>query len=379
MNPKIWLSSPHMGNNELKYIHEAFELNWIAPIGPNINAFEKNIEEYLSEPVHVAALSSGTSALHLALIILGVKAGDEVLCQSFTFSATANPIVYLGASPVFIDSEPHTWNMCPVQLEIAIKDRLSRGKKPAAIIPVHLYGMPANMSEIMRISRLYDIPVIEDAAEALGSTHFGQKTATFGEMACLSFNGNKIITTSGGGAFVSKNPVYTERAKYLSTQARDAAPHYQHSEIGYNYRMSNISAGIGRGQMEVLDVRIEQRRSNYRFYLAAFAGVAGISLLEEPEGYMSNRWLTCILVDPERTGGITRETIRLALEEDAIESRPLWKPMHLQPVFCGYPSFLNGVSEKLFEQGLCLPSGSNLSIQDLERIQQKILSVLKVH
>ncbi len=376
MNPKIWLSSPHMGNNELKYIHEAFEFNWIAPIGPNINAFEKNIEQYLDESVYVAALSSGTSALHLGMIILGIKPGDEVLCQSFTFSATANPIVYLGATPVFIDSEAETWNMCPVQLEAAIQDRMSRGKKPAAIIPVHLYGMPANMQEIMRISRHYHIPVIEDAAEALGSSLFGQKTATFGEMACLSFNGNKIITTSGGGAFVSGNAVHTERARYLSTQARDNAPHYQHSEIGYNYRMSNISAGIGRGQMEVLDERIRQRRSNYQFYYSAFSEIPGISFLEEPEGYFSNRWLTCMLVDPEKTGGITREKLRLALEEDAIESRPLWKPMHLQPVFSAYPSFLNGVSEKLFEQGLCLPSGSNLSKEELERIRIKIMSVL---
>lgn len=375
MNNKIWLSSPHMGGEEQNFVKEAFDTNWVAPLGPNVNGFESDLQNYLDENVHIAALSSGTAAIHLGLIMLGVGPGDEVICQSMTFSATANPIVYLGATPVFIDSEKETWNMCPAQLEIAIKDRLFKGKKPKAIIPVHLYGMPAKMPEIMRIANQYGIPVLEDAAEALGSTINGQKCGTFGELACLSFNGNKIITTSGGGALVAKKEENKLKAVFLSTQARDNAPHYQHSEIGYNYRMSNISAGIGRGQMLVLDKHIEKRRDNFNFYKNAFSSIVGISLLEEPSGYFSNRWLTCILVDPSL--GVNRENIRLALEQLNIEARPLWKPMHLQPVFNNYPFYNTGVSESLFDNGLCLPSGSNLSEDDLTRVANCIVDFFR--
>ncbi len=366
---KVYLSSPHMGGNELNYIQEAFDANWIAPLGPNVNGFEKDLENYLGEEMYVAALSTGTSALHLALIMLGVQAGDEVICQSMTFSASANPITYQGATPVFVDSETDTWNMCPVMLENAIKDRIAKGRKPKAIIPVHLYGMPAKMDEIMAVANRYEIPVIEDAAEALGSKYKGRKAGTFGVMAALSFNGNKIITTSGGGALVSSSKAHIEKARFLATQARDAAPHYQHSHIGYNYRMSNICAGIGRGQMEVLDERVSQRRAVYQMYVDKLSSVPGISFLPEPEGHYSNRWLTTILVDPSMSpGGITREDIRLALEKDNIESRPLWKPMHMQPIFETYPYYGSGISEKLFEQGLCLPSGSNLTDEEKERI-----------
>ena len=368
MNSKIWLSSPHMGGNEREYVTQAFNTNWVAPLGPNVNGFEQDIASYLEYGIHVAALSSGTAALHLALILLGVEPGDEVICQSMTFSASANPIRYQKAIPVFIDSERDTWNMDPAFLEEAIKDRMAKGKKPKAIIPVHLYGMPAKMTEIMTLAGKYEIPVVEDAAEALGSSINEKKCGTFGEMAVLSFNGNKIITTSGGGAFVSKNENLVKQATFLATQARDPAPHYQHSHIGYNYRMSNICAGIGRGQMEVLDERVEQRRANFSFYKEAFKVIPGIIFVNEPEGYYSNRWLTTILINPDQTGGITREDIRLALEKENIESRPLWKPMHLQPVFKKYPYYGQKVAEKLFENGLCLPSGSNLSEEDLKRV-----------
>ena len=297
MNTKIWLSSPHMGGNERKYVTEAFDTNWVAPLGPNVNGLEKEIASFLDRDIHVAALSSGTAALHLALIMIGVEEGDEVICQSMTFSASANPIRYQRAIPVFIDSEKDTWNMDPDVLKEAIKDRVTKGKKPKAIIPVHLYGMPAKMEEILSIAQDYDIPVIEDAAEALGSLISGKKCGTFGNMAILSFNGNKIITTSGGGALVARDKALIEKATFLATQARDPAPHYQHSEIGYNYRMSNICAGIGRGQMEVLAERVEQRRSNFSFYKNVFKDIEGISFVEEPEGFYSNRWLTTILVD----------------------------------------------------------------------------------
>ncbi len=377
MNEKIWLSSPHMGGNERKFVKEAFDTNWVAPVGPNVNGFEKDIASYLDDGSHVAVVSSGTAALHLALILLGVEAGDEVICQSMTFSASANPIRYQQSTPVFIDSEKDTWNMDPAFLEEAIKDRLVKGKKPKAIIPVHLYGMPAKMNEIIAIAAKYDIPVVEDAAEALGSSIKNKKCGTFGEMAILSFNGNKIITTSSGGAFVSKNAKFVEKATFLATQARDPAPHYQHSEIGYNYRLSNISAGIGRGQMQVLQDRVHQRRANYAFYEKSLGGLPGISFVKEPSGYFSNRWLTTILVDPQKTGGVTRENIRLALESQNIESRPLWKPMHLQPVFNDFPYYGERVSEQLFNNGLCLPSGSNLTVENLDTILQSILSVLK--
>ena len=374
MNAKIWLSSPHMGGTELDYIHEAFEQNWVAPLGPNVNSFEDDLKTYLNENVEVAALSAGTAALHLALIILGVKYDDEVICQSFTFSASANPITYVGAKPVFVDSEGETWNMCPKALETAINDRITKGKKPKAIIVVHLYGMPAKLNEITEIANRYEIPLIEDAAEALGSMFKGQKCGTFGEMSILSFNGNKIITTSGGGALVCKTKEQKDKAVFLSTQARDNAPHYQHSEIGYNYRMSNISAGIGRGQMKVLNDRIEARRKNHQFYLNLFENFEGVTVFNEPNSdYFSNHWLSAIVIDEEKAG-FNREQLRLALDQENIESRPLWKPMHLQPIFESAPYFGGNVAEELFKNGLCLPSGSNLNEEDLERIKNVILS-----
>lgn len=368
MNSKIWLSSPHMGGTEEKYIREAFAENWIAPLGPNVDGFEEDIRQFLGGDVHVAALSSGTAAIHLGLILLGVQPGDEVICQSMTFSASANPIAYLGAKPVFVDSEADTWNLSPEWLEKAIEDRMAKGKKPKAIIVVHLYGMPAKMDEILRISGKYGIPVLEDAAEALGSSIDGQMCGTFGDIAILSFNGNKIITTSGGGALVARDAAVVDKARFLSTQARDPAPHYQHSHIGYNYRMSNICAGIGRGQMEVLQQRVGQRRAMFDWYMETFGATTGIAFQQEPEGYFSNRWLTALLLHKQETG-YDREALRLKLAEDNIESRPLWKPMHLQPVFEGTPFYGDGTSEQLFQNGLCLPSGSNLSSEDLHRIQ----------
>ncbi|HWK57527.1 MAG TPA: aminotransferase class I/II-fold pyridoxal phosphate-dependent enzyme [Parapedobacter sp.] len=366
MNSKIWLSSPHMGDKEFEYVKEAFDTNWIAPLGPHVNGFEKDIEARLGEGVYVAALSSGTAALHLALIQLGVRYGDEVICQSMTFSASANPIKYQGAIPVFVDSESDTWNMDPDALRDAIRDRFSKGKKPKAIIVVHLYGMPAKMDEILTVAKEFDIPVIEDAAEALGSTYKGRAAGTFGEFGILSFNGNKIITTSGGGALVAKDEEKIRYARFLATQARDNAPHYQHSHVGYNYRMSNVCAGIGRGQMGVLTERVNRRREINQYYHEVFRALPGVTFLSEPSAdYYSNFWLTTILVDhPE----ITREDIRLALEAENIEARPLWKPMHLQPVFEGCSFYGDGTSEKLFDKGLCLPSGSNLTSCDLERV-----------
>ena len=370
-NSKIWLSSPHMGGGEQKYVQEAFDTNWVAPLGPNVIGFEQDLEGYLGQNVFVGALSSGTAALHLALILLGVERGDEVICQSMTFSASANPIVYQGGIPVFVDSEKETWNMCPNALEEAIKDRISKGKKPKAIIAVHLYGMPFKADQIRSIANRYEIPVVEDSAEALGSTYKGQKCGTFGDISILSFNGNKIITTSGGGAIVVKTKEQKEKAVFLSTQARDNAPHYQHSEIGYNYRMSNICAGIGRGQMEVLDKHISLRRAVNDFYVNIFSEVEGISVLTEPnEDYYSNHWLSAVLIDSKHLGGKTREEIRLTLEAQNIESRPLWKPMHMQPVFKDCKYYGGAVSENLFENGLCLPSGSNLTQDDLERIKK---------
>jgi dTDP-4-amino-4,6-dideoxygalactose transaminase len=374
MNNKIWLSSPHMSGHEMKYIQEAFDTNWIAPLGPNVTAFEKELAEYLKVK-NVAALSSGTSAIHLALIILGVKAGDEVIASSFTFSATVNPIAYLGAVPVLIDSEEDTWNMNPELLEKAIIDRLAKGKKPKAIIIVHLYGMPAKIVELINIANKYDIPVIEDAAEALGSKFNGKACGTFGVMGTLSFNGNKIITTSGGGALVSNNNEYIQKARFLATQSRDKAPYYQHSQIGYNYRMSNVLAGIGRGQLMVIEERVAKRRSHFEFYLKNLGHLKGVTFLKVNPSFFSNRWLTTIIVDPSKTGGITCEDIHRALEKENIETRPLWKPMHLQPVFNNYPSYANGVSEKLFNSGLCLPSGTNMSEEDLDRILLQINQV----
>ena len=361
---KIWLSSPHMGGDELNFVNKAFEENWIAPLGPNVNGFEADLSSYLQQDTHVAVLSSGTAALHLGLKLVGVNRGDTVLCQSFTFAASANPIAYLGAEPVFIDSEKETWNLCPEQLERAIKSLQEKGVQPKAIIAVHLYGMPYKIEEVHKIADNYGIPVVEDSAEALGSLYHGVHCGTFGEVAALSFNGNKIITTSGGGALVSKKESIKQKAIFLASQARDDAPHYQHSEIGYNYRMSNVTAGIGRGQMMVLDERVGARRKNYAFYEEQLSTIADITFLNEPKNVFSNRWLSCILTESfER-----REAIRKKLETYNIESRPLWKPMHLQPVFKDCPTFNNGVSEDLFNRGLCLPSGSNLEQEELEKV-----------
>lgn len=370
MDPKIYLSSPHMGGTEEGYVSDAFKTNWVAPLGPNIDSFEEALERYLQEGSCVVALSSGTAALHLALIILGVEHGDEVLCQSMTFSASANPIAYQGAIPVFVDSEAETWNMCPHHLEEAIKDRISKGKKPKAIIAVHIYGMPFRIDEIVSISKKYQIPLIEDSAESLGSSYKNKKCGTFGDISILSFNGNKIITTSGGGALVSKDKNVKEKAIFLATQARDKAPHYQHSQIGYNYRLSNICAGIGLGQMEVLDDHVVLRREMNQFYRDIFQDVEGVSVFTEPSGvYYSNHWLSCITVD-EKKSGFTSSAILSALKKENIEARPLWKPMHLQPVFKDAPYYGGNIAKTLFKNGLCLPSGSNLTKSEKQRIKE---------
>lgn len=356
-----------MGGSERTYVAEAFDSNWIAPLGPNVDAFEDVISNFLGTENHVAALSSGTAAIHLALILLGVERGDEVICQSFTFSASANPISYLGAVPVFVDSESQTWNMDPQALDDAIKDRIAKGCKPKAVIAVHLYGMPFNVDEILGVCQKYDIPLLEDAAESLGSTYKGKKCGTFGEISILSFNGNKIITTSGGGALVTKSAELKERTVFLATQARDKAAHYQHSRIGYNYRMSNVVAGIGRGQMEVLEDRVKARRENHSFYLEFFKDIEGITLFTEPgEAYYSNHWLNCILFSEKSR--FSPMDVLTALEQENIESRPLWKPMHMQPVFESAPYYGGDVCKNLFYKGLCLPSGSNLTPEDKSRI-----------
>jgi len=367
MKDKIWLSSPHLTGEEQKYVKEAFDTNWVAPLGPNVNGLEEDICTYTGAKA-CSALSSGTAAIHLALILLGIEENDEVLCSTFTFSATVNPIRYQKAIPIFVDSERDTWNMSPELLEEAIKDRMTNHKKPKAILLVHLYGMPSKMKEIIEIANKYEIPIIEDAAEAIGATYNGKAMGTFGEIGVFSFNGNKIITTSGGGALVSDNSEYIKKATFLATQARDHAAHYQHSEIGYNYRMSNILAGIGRGQLEVLNDRVEARRKNFNIYKTELANINEISFVNELEGFYANRWLTTIITDSFET----REKIRLALEKENIESRPLWKPMHLQPVFKKFPKYTNGVSEDLFNKGLCLPSGSNLSRDGINRVINSI-------
>ena len=375
-NSKIWLSSPHMGGTEQTYIQEAFDANWVAPLGPNVNGLEKDLENYLGNQANVGALSSGTAAIHLGLILLGVQAGDEVICQSMTFSASANPILYLEARPIFIDSEAQTWNLCPLALEAAINDRIKKGKKPKAIIAVHLYGVPYQIEAIREVADKYTIPILEDSAEALGSSYKGQKCGTFGDIGVLSFNGNKIITTSGGGAIVTKTAALKDKAIFYATQSRDNAPHYQHSEIGYNYRMSNICAGIGRGQMEVLDEHVALRRQMHDFYVKLFENIEGVKVFVAPnEDYFANYWLSAITIDENKTKGITRETLRLALETENIESRPLWKPMHLQPIFSNYPYYGTTVAEQLFKNGLCLPSGSNLTDIERERISKVIKSV----
>ncbi|MGV3585820.1 MAG: DegT/DnrJ/EryC1/StrS family aminotransferase [Adhaeribacter sp.] len=362
---RIFLSPPHMAGTEQAYIQKAFDENYITTAGRNILDFEKELCQKTGAG-YAVALNSGTAAIHLALQILGVGIGDEVLCSTFTFVATANPILYQGATPVFIDSEPETWNMCPLTLEKAIQERLHLGKKPKAILLVHLYGMPAKLNELINIANRYNIPVIEDAAEALGSTYQDKALGTFGAIGIYSFNGNKIITTSGGGALVTDNASLAQKALFLGSQAKDPAPHYQHSEVGYNYRMSNISAGIGLGQLEVLQERVQQRRAIYKYYQQALAPIKAIHFLPEPAGAFSNCWLSCITLAPDQP--VTPEQFRLALEKENIEARPLWKPLHLQPLFAETPYYGNTVAETLFNTGLCLPSGSALTPAQLEKI-----------
>ena len=375
--PKIYLSSPHMGGTEMKYVNQAFSENWIAPLGPNVDGFEQELAVYTGVG-HVAALSSGTAAIHLALILSGVGQGDEVLVQSFTFCGTSNPILYQGAIPVLIDSEKETWNLDPNLLEDAIKDRISKGKKPKALLLVHLYGMPAQLDEVIAVCKRYELVLIEDAAEALGSSYKGVKAGSFGHFSILSFNGNKIITTSGGGALLSNDEALIKKARFLSTQARDPAPHYEHSELGFNYRMSNICAGIGRGQLEVLDAHVAKRRAINQKYREILGSIEGLNFLTEPnDDYFSNHWLSVIQVDSSLTGW-DRETIRLALMEENIEARPAWKPMHLQSLYAAYPHYGGDTSEKLFENGLCLPSGSNLTSADMERIEKVLRRTLKL-
>lgn len=378
IKPKIWLSSPHMGGSELSYIHDAFDSNWIAPIGQNITEFEHDLEKYLSNGVFVTALSSATAAIHLGLILLDVKPGDAVICQSLTFSASANPILYQGAAPIFVDSETETWNLCPIALENAIVDTIYKGQIPKAIITVHLYGVPYKIDKIRAVADKYNIPILEDSAEALGSSYKGQKCGTFGDVSVFSFNGNKIITTSGGGAIVTSNHKQKKKIQFLASQAKDEAPHYQHSELGYNYQMSNICAGIGRGQMKVLDKHIILRRAMHDFYVSLFENVPGITVFTTADpDYFSNYWLTSILVNPAETkNGIDKETIRLTLLDANIECRPLWKPMHLQPLYKNYPYYGEKVAETLFENGLSLPSGSNLTDSDKDRIRTCLLKLL---
>jgi dTDP-4-amino-4,6-dideoxygalactose transaminase len=374
-NKRIFLSLSKQSGFEKQYIQKAFDDNWITSGGPNVNDFEEVLENYLGADSHVTALNSGTSAIHLALVSLGVGIGDEVICQSLTFSASANPILYQRAIPVFVDSEPETWNMCPENLQKAICERIEKGKKPKAIIAVHLYGTPYKVDEIHAIAERYEIPVIEDSAEALGSSYRGKKCGTFGTFGVLSFNGNKIITTSGGGALISKSKQAKEKAIFYATQSKDEAVHYQHSEIGYNYRMSNICAGVGLGQMEILDKNIDSRMEMNHFYREIFNGVKEIEVFQTiNDDFFSNYWLSTILIDENKN--INRETLRLAFENANIECRPIWKPMHLQPLFLGYPYYGGNVAENLFKKGLCLPSGSHLTEQEKERIKGVIHNFL---
>ncbi|CCZ80836.1 DegT/DnrJ/EryC1/StrS family aminotransferase [Odoribacter laneus] len=375
---RIYLSLAHMGGREQEFIKEAFDTNWVVPLGPNVNAFEQELAAYVGQDRHVVALSAGTAAIHLGLVQLGVKAGDEVICQSFTFAASANPVTYLGATPVFVDSEKDTWNMAPEFLEKAILDRKEKtGKFPKAIIPVHLYGMPAKLDEIRTIAQKYGIPLLEDAAEALGSEYKGRKCGTFGEFGALSFNGNKIITTSGGGALICRTEEEAKQTMFYATQARENRPYYHHEHVGYNYRMSNICAGIGRGQMLVLQKHVERRRAIHQLYTELLEGIAGIEVKQAPhQDFNSNYWLTCITVDPT-LAGVTADEIRIYLEQENIESRLLWKPMHLQPVFSENPFYGDGTAETIFNQGLCLPSGSMLEDKDIHMVVSKIKEKLK--
>jgi dTDP-4-amino-4,6-dideoxygalactose transaminase len=366
---KIWLSSPHMGGLEQQFVNKALDPDWLAPMGDNIDGFQEDVKKYLAQDVFVAALASGTAAIHLGLILMGVKAGDVVLCQSMTFSASANPILYLGATPVFVDSELDTWNLCPIALEEAIGGSIAKGQKPKAIIAVHSYGVPYKVDEVKAIAHKYKIQVLEDSAEALGSSYKGRLCGTFGDFGVFSFNVNKIITTYGGGILVTNTKELKKKTIFLSTQSKDDAPHYEHSELGYNYQMTTIGAGIGRGQMGVLEDYLALRREMHAFYARLFADIDSVTVYTVPnDDYFSNYWLTTILIDPKKNNGITRETLREALESENIESRPLWKPLHLQPVFRKYPYYGNAVAETLFENGLCLPSGSNLTDADRERI-----------
>ena len=414
MNQKrIYLCLAHMSGNEMKYIQEAFDTNWVVPLGPNVNGFEADLKAFAGENKEVVALSAGTAAVHLALLACGVKSGDEVLVQTFTFCASSHPVTYLGATPVFVDSEPDTWNMDPQLLETAIKDRMEKtGRKPKAIVPVYLYGMPAKIDEILAVAEKYDIPVIEDAAEGLGSRYDGRVCGTFGRYGVLSFNGNKMITTSGGGALISPDEAAKQKIMFYATQARESYPYYQHEEIGYNYRMSNICAGIGRGQMTVLNEHIAHHQHIAKLYKELLADVKGITLHENPSPrYDSNYWLNTILLDEDLkvkgeerayaaaiqgavggAAGVTHEAktlhtdcepnrnveaMRMALDEAGIESRPLWKPMHKQPVYRNNPCYVNGVSEALFKRGLCLPSGPCVTDKDVRYIVEQIKACLQ--
>ena len=378
MDKRIYLCLAHMSGKEQDFIKEAFDTNWVVPLGPNVNAFEEELKHFVGQNKEVVALSAGTAAIHLALIQLGVQAGDEVICQSFTFCASANPVNYQGATPVFVDSEEDTWNMSPSLLEEAVRDRIAKtGKKPKAIIPVHLYGMPAKMDEICAIAARYDIPVLEDAAEALGSEFMGRKCGTFGQFGVLSFNGNKMITTSGGGALVVSNEEAKKKTMFYATQAREPFPYYQHEKIGYNYRMSNICAGIGRGQMTVLNEHIAHHRRIHQLYKQAFADVDGIELKSNPdERFNANYWLSTILIDKNVTG-FDYEELRIALDAKGIETRPLWKPMHLQPIFANNPRYVDGTAERLFNKGLCIPAGPCVTDEDAAYIVREIKKCMK--
>lgn len=370
---RMFLSSPHMSGEERRYIDEAFEANWIAPLGPHVDGFEREFCEAVGTS-HAAALSSGTAALHLALILVGVEAGDEVLVSSLTFSASVNPIAYLGARPVFIDSERSSWNLDPALLAEAIETRARAGRAPKAVVPVHLYGQSADMAPILEVCQRHGVAVVEDAAEALGASYKGRSPGTLGRTGIFSFNGNKILTTSGGGMLVSDDEALVVRTRKLATQARDPAPHYQHSEIGYNYRMSNVLAGIGRAQLQVLEERVAARRRNFEYYAEALGELPGIEFMPEAPWGRHTRWLTTLTIDPAAFGA-DREDVRLALEAENIEARPVWKPMHLQPVFAGYDTIGGSVAEDLFTRGLCLPSGSNLTEADLDRVVVVVRSV----
>lgn len=368
---RLYLSPPHLGRHELNYLHKAIEDNWVAPVGPNIDGFERDLSQFTGRQ-HAVALSSGTAAIHLALLLLGVGAGDEVIVPSFTFVATANPVRYVGAEPVFVDSEPATWNLCPERLREALTDRQRLGKRVRAIIVVHLYGMPARLTEVLAVAGEFGVPVLEDAAEALGSRYQGRPLGSFGALSVLSFNGNKIITTSGGGALLTDDAAWAARARFLATQARDAAPHYQHSEQGYNYRLSNLLAGIGRGQMELIEERVKRRRDIYAQYDELLKPLEAVQVgPAEPAGLHANRWLTTLLLRPDLTDR-TPEDLRLHLERHNIEARPLWKPMHLQPLFAASPAYGGPVCADLFARGLCLPSGSSMTDADVRRVVQAL-------